>query len=141
MEIAGYSYTFSPITAAKLVDHPQINRWYSGRGMKSLEMYDLWIKHDAEIQIIIDALGSEDMQVCVCDVECHVVSRNPDARKAGTDKFHQRPAVANKLAVPIVLILPYLPNWNRDFRAQKCQEWLATAIEQSLLAQNSTVKP
>lgn len=141
MEIAGYSYTFGPITAAKLVVHPQINPWYSGREMKSLEMYDPWIKHDTEIQIIINALGSEDMQVCVGDVECHVVSRDPDARKAGTDKFHPRLAVANKFSDPIVLILPYLPNWSRDFRAQKCQERLAAAIEQSLLTQNSTVKP
>ena len=40
--------------------------------------------------------------------------------------------MANGLGVAGVLILPFLPDYDTDFRAGECQEWLNTAIEESL---------
>ena len=132
MEIAGYSYTWGPITGPREIDHLAVIRWFREQGIRSIELYDPWIRDEDEVKVITDALAEAEMRPCICDVECHVVSRDPDARKAGTEKFHQRLAVVHKLGVPVVLILPFLPDYDSDFRAGECQEWLNTAIEESL---------
>ena len=134
MEIAGYSYTWGPITGPRDIDHRQVIRWFREQGIRSIELYDPWIQDSdaSEVQCIIDALGEHDMQPCVCDVECHVVSRDADQRKAGTERFHQRLAVMHQMGVPIALILPFIPAWETDFRAEECHEWLNVALEQSL---------
>ena len=93
MEIAGYSYTWGPITGPREIDHLAVIRWFREQGIRSIELYDPWIKDKDEVKVISDALAEAEMRPCICDVECHVVSRDPDARKAGTDKFHQRLAV------------------------------------------------
>lgn len=141
MEIAGYSYSFGGMVERVKVDHARVIQFYREMGIKTIELFDMWIEDDSEVPAIIDALGEAEMNVCTCDVECDVVSRDANVRKAGTEKFHQRLAVANKLGSPQVLILPGLPAWEKvlgqpekegDVSIEECQEWLNTAIEQSL---------
>ena len=133
MEIAGYSYTFGPITGPRAIDHLKVIRWFHDLGIRSLEMFDPWIRDKPdEVKVIRDVVGELNMPVRVCDVECHVVSRNADERKAGLERFHQRLAAVNEFGTEMVLILPYLPPWESDYTADECHEYLNAAIDQSL---------
>ena len=92
-----YSYTWGSITGPREIDHRAVIQWFREQGIRSIELYDPWIKDTDEIKVITDALAEAEMRPCICDVECHVVSRDPDLRKASAEKFHQRLAVAREL--------------------------------------------
>ena len=90
MDLAGYSYTWGPITGPRQIDHPAVIRWFHGQGIRSIELYDPWIKNNDEIKVITDALAEAEIRPCICDVECLVVSRDPDVRKAQTSLHRPR---------------------------------------------------
>ena len=135
MKIAGYSYTWGPITQPREVNYPELFQWYRDRNIDSIELYDPWIedKDDGHVQGIIDALGKYEMHPCVCDVNCHVVSRDANQRKAGVERFHDRLRVMNRIGVPIALILPFIPNHDSPFEPRECQDYLTEALGDSLL--------
>lgn len=134
MQIAGYSYTWGPITGPREFEHAEVIRWFRDQGLTSIELYDPWIKDKTvdEVKVIIDALAEAEVRVCVCDVECDVISRDPDARKIGTERFHQRLAVAKNLGAANVLILQGIPGPDSGLHADEIYEWLNTAIQETL---------
>ena len=132
MEISGYTYPFGGMVERVKVDHARVIEFYREMGIRRIEIYDTWIEDDSEIPGIIDRLGEAGMTVCVSDVECNVVSRDRDVRKARTEKFHKRLEVANQMGSPKVLILPGLPEPDSGFGVEECREWLHTAIEESM---------
>jgi sugar phosphate isomerase/epimerase len=134
MEIAGYSYTWGPVTRPREIDYPKLFQWYRDRDITTIELYDPWIedKDDDHVKMIIDSLGEYGMDPRLCDVNCHVVSRDADERKRGAARFHDRLRVMNRIGIKIALILPFLPGYETDFTPGECQEWLNSALEESL---------
>jgi len=134
MEIAGYSYTWGPVTRPREIDYAKLFHWYRDRNVTSIELYDPWIegKDDAHVEGIIEALGKYEVQPCVCDVNCHVVSRDEDKRKAGTEQFQNRLRVMHRIGVPIALILPSLPDYDSGFEPRECHDFLNEALAASL---------
>ena len=103
MEIAGYSYTWGPITQPREVDYLKLFQWYRDRRITTIELYDPWIenKDDDHVDMIIDALGKHGMDPRFCDVNCHVVSRNADERKRGAERFQDRLRVMHRIGVRV----------------------------------------
>ena len=134
MEIAGYSYTWGPITRPREVNYPELFQWYRDRDITSIELYDPWIegKGESHVEMIIDALGQYEMHPCICDVNCHVVSRDADERRAGVENFQDRLRVMHKIGVPVALILPFLPVYESEFEPRECQDYLTQALGDSL---------
>ena len=132
MEIVGYSYTFGPITGPRPIDNAKGIRWFAERGITSLELYDPWIPDEDEVVRIEDAIAETGLKVHMCDVNCHVGSRDADERTAGTKRFHERLRVAARLGAGSILILPSMPDWDSDLTAEECREWLFQAVEDSL---------
>ena len=134
MEIAGYSYTWGPVTRPREVDYPKLFQWYLDRKITSIELYDPWIedKGDDHVEMIADNLEKFGMHPCVCDVNCHVVSRDADARKMGGGRFLGRLEVMNRLGVPVALILPLIPEADSGFSPEECQGWLHEVLAESL---------
>ena len=131
MQIAGYSYSFGPITGPREIDHRAVVSWFRDRGVGALELYDPWME-GLDIAPIKDAIAEAQMRVHVCDVNCHVGARNPAERQAGLDRFHQRLRIAGRLGASYILLLPSMPPWESDLTAGECHQWLNEAIEASL---------
>ncbi len=134
MQLAGYSYTWGPITQPREIDYAKLFQWYRDRDIRTIELYDPWIEDKGEdhVQMIVDTLAAYEMDPRLCDVNCHVVSRDAAERKAGGDRFRDRLQVMNRIGVKIALILPSLPDYETDFTADECHEWLNTALNESL---------
>lgn len=134
MEIAGYSYTWGSMCRPREIDYPKLFQWYRDRDISTIELYDPWIegKGDDHVQMIIDTLAEYEMHPRICDVNCHVVSHDADERKRGGERFHERLRVMNRVGIKIALILPAIPDWGSDYTPAQCQEWLTTALGDSL---------
>jgi sugar phosphate isomerase/epimerase len=134
MEIAGYSYTWGPIIRPREIDYPKLFQWYRDRDINTIELYDPWIqdKGDDHVQMITDTLAEYEMDPRICDVNCHVVSRDAGERQAGGERFRERLQVMNRIGVRIALILPFLPDYDTDFTPGECHEWLNAALSDSL---------
>ena len=113
MQLAGYSYTWGPITQPREIDYAKLFQWYRDRDIRTIELYDPWIEDKGEdhVQMIVDTLAAYEMDPRLCDVNCHVVSRDAAERKAGGDRFRDRLQVMNRIGVKIALILPSLPDY------------------------------
>ncbi len=119
MEISGYTYPFGGMIERVKVDHARVIDFCREMDIKLIEIYDVWIEDDSEIPGITDRLCEAGMTVCVSDVECNVVSRDPNIRKARTEKFHKRLEVANQMGSPKVLILPGFTSTGQRFRHRR----------------------